>query len=162
MWGFTSEENLNKLQVLQNKCVRIITFAPFDASADPIFLNLGLLKVREIIKLYQLNVVYDFHDKQLPDDLMSLFRLSSNVHSTNQLLSSAINNLIHIPSFNTITYGSNTIRYHCAKLWNGMFKTGFIQVDADRTKDIHISKINNIHYFKKVVKKHFLYSYSIK
>ena len=41
-----------------------------------------------------------------------------------------------------------------------MFPTGYIQVDVDRKKDIHLSKINSIHYFKKVLKKHFLFKYA--
>ena len=99
VWGFTSERNIDDIQVLQNKCVRIMTFAPFNSNTDQSFIDLGLLKVSEVIKLNQLKVVYDFYDKKLPDDLMSLFILSSNVHSTNQALNSAINNLIHIPRF---------------------------------------------------------------
>ena len=91
---------------------------------------------------------------------MSMFILSQDVHITNQVLNSALNKLIHIPAFDTVTYGRNSIRYHCAKLWNDMFPTGFIQVDADRKKDVHLSKINSIHYFKKILKKHFLYKYS--
>ena len=127
---------------------------------DQSYIDLGLLKVREVIKTNQLKIVYDFFDQKLPDDLMSLFVLSSNIHSTNQVLNSAINNLIHIPSFDTISYGRNSIKYHCARLWNETFPTGFIQVNADRTKDIHLSKINSIHYFKKTLKKRFLYKYS--
>ena len=92
---------------------------------------------------------------------MTLFILSSNIHSTNQALNSAINNLIHIPSFDTITYGRNSIKFHCARLWNNMFPTGFIQIDSDRKNDVHLSKINTIHYFKKLLKKHFLFKYSI-
>ena len=72
----------------------------------------------------------------------------------------AINNLIHVPSFETVTYGKNSIKYHCAKLWNDMFPSGFIQIDDNSNNDIHLSKINNIHYFKKVMKKHFMYKYS--
>ena len=43
-----------------------------------------------------------------------------------------------------------------------MFPTGFIQIDDGRKKDshIHLSKINSIHYFKKVLKKHFLFKYA--
>ena len=110
----------------------------------------------------QLKVVYDFYDKKLPDDLMSLFVLSSTVHATNQVLNSALNSLIHIPGFDTVTYGKNSIKYHCAKLWNDMFPTGFIQIDDRHKKEshIHLSKINSIHYFKKVLKKHFLFKYS--
>ena len=99
--------------------------------------------------------------KKLPDDLLSLFIPSSNVHSTNQALNSAINNLIHIPSFDTVTYGKNSIKFSCAQLWNNMFPSGFIQINADHRNDVHLTKINSIHYFKKLLKKHFLYKYSI-
>ena len=160
VWAFTNEKNIDDLQILQNKCVRILTFAPFNSNADQLYLDLGLLKVREVIKTNQLKIVYDFFDKKLPQDLMSLFILSTNIHTTNLSLNSAINNLIHIPGFETVTYGQNSIKYKCAKLWNDMFPTGKIQIEADRSKDIHLSKINNIHYFKKVLKKHFLFKYA--
>ena len=39
------------------------------------------LEVRELIKMLQLKVVYDFHDKCLPDYLMDLFRLSTKLHA---------------------------------------------------------------------------------
>ena len=79
------------------------------------------------------------------------------------VLNSALNNLIYIPSFETVTYGKNSIKYQCAKLWNERFPTGFIQVKPQHAKDsyIHLSKINSISYFKKVVKKHFLFKYSV-
>ena len=160
VWSFTSEKNIDDIQKLQNKCIRIMTFAPFRSNTDQSFIDLGLLKVREVIKTNQLKVVYDYYDQKLPTDLMSMFILSQDVHITNQVLNSALNKLIHIPAFDTVTYGRNSIRYHCAKLWNDMFPTGFIQVDADRKKDVHLSKINSIHYFKKILKKHFLYKYS--
>ena len=161
VWSFTTEKNIEDIQKLQNKCVRIMTFAPFNSNTDQAFIDLSLLKVREVIKTNQLKVVYDYYDKKLPVDLMSLFILSKDVHITNQVLNSALNNLIHIPAFNTVTYGKNSIKYHCAKLWNDMFPTGYIQVDGNRKNDIHLSKINSIHYFKKIIKKHFLFKYLV-
>ena len=160
VWGFTSEKNIKDIQILQNKCVRIMTFAPFNSNTDQSFIDLGLLKVREVIKVHQMKIVYDFYDKKLPEDLMTLFVMSSDVHQTNQVLNSVINNLIHIPCFNTITYGKESIKYHCAKLWNQMLPNGFLQIDADHNNDVHLSKINSIHYFKKLLKKHFLFKYS--
>ena len=54
VWAFTSQKNIQDIQVLQNKCMRIITFAPYDSNADQTYIELGLLKVPEIIKLNQL------------------------------------------------------------------------------------------------------------
>ena len=161
VWGFTSEENINAIQVLQNKCIRIMTFAPYNSNVDQSFLDLKLLKVREVIKSHQLKVTYDFHDKSLPDDLMDLFRLSTNVHTTNQILNSTLNNLIHIPKIKTVSYGNHSIRYHCARLWNQMFRNGTFHIDSNPDNDVHLSKVNSIHYFKKKLKQHFLYEYSL-
>ena len=160
VWGFTSDENINAIQVLQNKCLRIMTFAPYNSNVDQVFLDLKLLKVREVIKMHQLKVVYDFHDKSLPDDLMDIFRLTTNVHTTNQILNSALNNLIHIPKIRTVTYGNNSIRYHCAKLWNDMFRSGCFSIDSNPENDIKLCKVNSVQYFKRKLKQHFLYCYS--
>ena len=143
IWGLTSEENISKIEVLQRKCVRIMTFAPFDAHSNDIFVELGLLKVRDLISLSQLKLVYDFHNLRLPTDLMSLFTVSSDVHTTARELNSSINQLLYIPKANTTKYGVNSIRYQCPKLWNKVFKTGIIQVDEDKKKNIRLSDIKN-------------------
>ena len=135
--------------------------SPYSSNVDQSFLDHKLLKVREVIKSHQLKVAYDFHDKSLPDDLMDLFRLSTNVHTTNQTLNSALNNLIHIPKIKTVSYGNHSIRYHCAKLWNQMFRNGTFCVDSNPGNAVHLCKVNNVHYFLKKLKQHFLYEHSL-
>ena len=134
-----------------------MTFVPWNSSTNHLFLQLNLLKVREIINLNHLKLVYDFQCLRLPDDLMSLFRLSKDVHSTNLMLNSTINNLLFIPSIETKTYGNQSIRYHYAKLWNATIKTGTLQITE--SKKSQISLINSIHQFKNALKKHYLYRY---
>ena len=95
-----------------------MTFAPFNSHTNQIFIDLQLIKVRDLIAMSQLKLVYDFLNDRLPTDLMSLFRLSSDVHTTFRRLKSTINKLIYIPNFKTITYGKDSLRYQCAKLWN--------------------------------------------
>ena len=106
----------------------------------------------------QLKLVYDFLNDRLPIDLMSLFRLSSDVHTTSRELNSTVNRLIYMPSFKTITYGKDSLRYQCAKLWNKTFKTGIIQIDTNERKKL--AEIRNVNSFKETLKKHFLYSYT--
>ena len=45
VWNFTSEKNIEDTQKLQNKCVRIMTFAPFNSNTDQSFIDLGLLDI---------------------------------------------------------------------------------------------------------------------
>ena len=161
LWGFTSEENICKLEVLQNKCVRIMTFAPFNSSTNDIFIELGLVKVRELISLNQLKLVYDFTVNNLPSDLMNLFNFCSEIHSVPRELNSTVNKLIYIPRVKTTTYGIDSIRYHCATLWNKYFKKGEINVDDDKKNNVKLVKIKNKKSFNWILKKHFLHSYTI-
>ena len=99
VWGLTTNENIECIEILQKKCVRILSFAPYGAHTNQLFINLNLLKLRDIIKLNQLMLVYDYYEGNLPADLMTLFRPSSEVHSTNMQLNSTIKSLSKITTF---------------------------------------------------------------
>ena len=161
VWGLTSEENIEKIEVLQRKCVRILTFAPFNAHTNQIFIDLKILKVRDVIKLNQLKLTYDFLNNNLPADLMTLFQRSSDVRSVQT--NSVVRDLLYLPSFQSSTYGSRSIRYRCAQLWNEMFKSGSVQVKSDREKHsrILLSKIRNSCNLRNALKRHFLYFYTV-
>ena len=124
-------------------------------------MELGLLKVRDLIALSQLKLVYDFHNFHLPSDLMSLFKLSSDVHSTDRELNSTVNRLLHTPKAKTIAYGLKSIRYRCPKLWNEVFKKGFIQIDDDKEKNVKLCDIKSRKGFNNALKKYFLCSHTI-
>ena len=160
LWGLSSEENISKIEVLQRKCVRIMSFAAFNSHSNDMFIALGLVKVRDLISLNQLKLVYDFHNNHLPSDLMPLFKLSSDVHTKSRELNSTINRLLYIPAVKTSTYGLDSIRYQCPKLWNSMFKSGDIQIDDDKHNNIKVCQIRSKKGFNNILKKHFLYSYS--
>ena len=157
LWGLTTDEDLHKIEVLQKKCLRIMTFSDFNSHTNPLFLDLKLLKVRDIIKSQQLRIAYDFYTNSLPSDLQKLFQLDSDVH--NYETNSSVKHLIHIPQINTVTYGNKSIKYHCPILWNFTIKNK-ISIDENSANDISIESIHNPHQFKRVLKKHYLYLYS--
>ena len=157
----TVNHDIIKIERLQKKCVRILSFAPFDSHSNKLFIDLNLLKVRDLISMSRIKLVHDFLNDRLPSDLMSLFRLSSNVHTTSQTLISAVKSHIFIPSFNTITYGKDSIRYQCAYLWNDLFKTGNIQIETNVTKNVNKVKMYSAKSFKETLKKHYLFSYTV-
>ena len=92
---------------------------------------------------------------------MSLFTLSSDVHTQSRELNSAVNNLLYIPKVKTKTYGLDSIRFQCTKLWNKKFKYGNIQVDDDKKNNVKLSDIKTKKGFNNVLKKYFLHSYTI-
>ena len=139
----------------------MFSYYPFTSSTNKIFIDLGLVKVREIISLNQLKVVYDFTQNSLPSDLMNLFSFSGDVHTVPRELNSTVNKLIYIPRVNSTTYGIDSIRYQCATLWNKYFKNGEIKVNEDKKNNVKLSKIKSKKCFNWIMKKHFLYSYTI-
>ena len=158
VWGLSTEGNINTIEVLQKKCVRILSFAPFKAHTNQLFIALGLLKVRDIIKCQQLKLVYDFYEKNMPTDLMTLFQSSAEAHTTDMNLNSNIKRLIH--RIKTKTYGLKSIKYHCAELWNEFFKKG-IAIDCERKNNISFDKLKSGKHFQKVLKRHYLYMYTL-
>ncbi len=154
VWGLTSKENLNKIEILQRKCLRILTFSDFRSPTNHLFIEHKILKVREIIKLHQLQLLYNYLDNTLPTDLQKIFKLNEDVHShqTRQVF--------HVPRVDTSTYGINSIKFYCPNLWNITWKNG-VAIDTERQNDVRFDRVHSIHQFKRVLKKHFLYSYSL-
>ena len=162
LWSLTPRnKNISRIERLQKKCVRIMTFAPFNAHTNPIFQEIELLKVQDVIKTQQLKLVYDFRRNCLPDDLMNLFQFTTDVQTTNLVLNSADNNLLYLPPFKTMNYGKKSIKYQCPKIWNHTFKNESLQINSDRTKDVKLDSIETNEHFKKTLKKHYLYTYSL-
>ena len=136
-----------------------MTFASFNSHTNQIFVDLKLLKVRDVISMSHLGIVHDYLNNRLPFDLLTLFRLSSDVHTTSREMRSTANRLIYLPRFYTKTYGKDSIRYQCAKLWNSTFKTGVIKVD--QSNDVKLSNITTVKAFRKTLKKYFLNTYTV-
>ena len=61
--------------------MRILNFAPFNSHTNNIFLGNKLLKIDDIIKVEQLKLVFDFKNKNLPIDLLDIFKLYSGINS---------------------------------------------------------------------------------
>ena len=55
LWDLTTEDNIHKIEIIQKKCVRIITFSDFNSHTNPLFIQLKILKLRDVIKLQQRN-----------------------------------------------------------------------------------------------------------
>ena len=157
IWGLTSEKNIKVIETLQNKCTRIITFSEFRSSANPLFISLGFLKVRDSIKHQQLKLAYEYFEKLLPDDICHLFTQSNEIQSTNMLISSYRNNCLSLPAIKTEHSGRKSLRFQCATLWN-KFATNKIQLSNDTS--LELNRLKSVSHFKHLLKKHFLYSYT--
>ena len=58
-----------------------MTFSDFGCHTNNLYIQHEILKVREIIKLHQIKLLYRFVDKVLPSDLRQLFTLIDEIHT---------------------------------------------------------------------------------
>ena len=128
----------------------IMTFSDFHCHTNPIFLELKLPKVNEIIKSQQLKLSYEFYKNQLPTAIQSLFQLVKDIHTYET--NSATRQLLHISQIHTTSYGNKSLKYHCPTLWNSTIKNN-IAIDNNVNTNIHIDSILNLHHFKIILKK---------
>ena len=128
-----------------------MTFADFNAHTDPIFSKLGLLKVRDVIKAEQVKIAYKYHIDELPEQLMSLFSLRSEIGD--RILGRNRDHFLYLSNFRTMNFGKRSIRYHCSKLWNLTLGKGIIVAPK---KIVTFKDVKSFAHLKYVLKKHFL------
>ncbi len=83
IWGTSNNEYMSKLDLLQKRIVRSITFSDFSAHSSPIFKQLNILKVNDLYNYKIASLMWDFDHIMLPYSLTSLFTRRNVVHNRN-------------------------------------------------------------------------------
>ena len=143
VWNFTSADNINKIQKLQKKCVRIITFADFHSHSNPIFEKLELLKITDLIICEKLKFCYKFKSSLLPNVLLNLFQENHQYH----LYDTRNKYAYHIPRVNTTRFGIKSLKYDVPSIWNNYMNY------------LDILNCDSLNKFKRLLKSHFIESY---
>ena len=116
IWGQASSTNLNRIFILQKKCMRLITFSDYNAHSNELYIKLNLLKVKDIIKVRNVILVHDLLNGKCPARVSSTFSLNNyqhNHHTRGNKLG-----LLDRPTCKTLTYGINSITYQSILQWN--------------------------------------------
>ena len=104
VWGCCGETLLDKLQKLQNRAARIVTYSSYDASSLPLIGRLGCLTIKEMIEFETATTVYKSLHGLAPDYMQLMFtKLSEN---TSRSLRNTDTDL-RIPRFAT-SYGQRS------------------------------------------------------
>ena len=83
LWGSAYKCHLNKIQVQQNKAIRIINGSQYNASLAPLYKHLNILPLDKLYKL-QLGKLMFLHSQiMLPIPLQNMFTLNSVIHTHN-------------------------------------------------------------------------------
>ena len=109
-FGSCSTTNFKKLQVVQNKLLKILTCKPYRFSTNELHRELNILKIADVYKCSLLSIIHKWKNNNLPLALNNMFVFKSVVRDTRQGSS------IIIPRFRT-TIGSTAVNIRAARLW---------------------------------------------
>ena len=99
---------------MQKRCIRILTFAPFDAHTNQLFSKLGIIKIEDVIVIQKLLFMLEVQQKTVPAEISKLFQINDTIHN-HQTRSS---HLFHIPKAVTSRFGLKSSQFSGPILWN--------------------------------------------
>ena len=117
LWGSTCSSYQSKLQILQNKAIRIISNCNRRTSITPFYHKLEILKISELYKFEIAKLMHQHSKQNLPPTISNLFKPLSNIH--NRITRSVSLNHIYVENFSTLRC-QRSIKYQGAKIWNAI------------------------------------------
>ena len=112
------QSQLDKLQAIQNKFIKAISFSFKYDSPYPLFHTHSILKISDIIKLQIASFVFESRMRLSPLQFHIYFTNISDVHSYGTRQSTSED--LFQPGRQTTQYGINTVHYFGDSLWNSI------------------------------------------
>ena len=115
VWGQQTSLAINRISVLQNNALRLISFANPRTSASSLFKNLGVLRFKELITVLNTCFVRDLYHGALPEPLITTYGIDFS-HRFNTRANTR--GLINSRSVRTSTFGLKSIRHQSIISWH--------------------------------------------
>ena len=115
VYGRCSAQNTNKVQVMQNKLLKLLLRKHKMTTTDEIHKNMNLLKVSDIYECTVFTFVNDIMMKRCPDSIPLYYQKWHNVYDVR------VKNQLTVPQVR-ISVGDRAVRVAGASLWNIMHK----------------------------------------
>ena len=138
-----------------------MTFSEFKSHSEPLFKKLQILKFRDSLVLNNCLFVYDYFHTNLPNSFHDTFTRTDDMYeySTRQ----ATSGKLHIPKYETTTFGLKCIYKRCIDSWNKI-STDFNLINrVNNTDNTNINDIDLLRFsrtvFKDKLSKHILSTY---
>ena len=116
IWGQSNNYTINKLQILQNKALRVINFKHAQSSVTPLYKECKILKLADNIKLQNFLFAYDNLKNNLPSSLKDSLSSVDSIH-LHETRSVSYKYYI-VPTVRTQIYGVNSITFKSVNFWN--------------------------------------------
>ena len=115
LWGCTYQKYTPKLQLLQNKAIRVICNSNRFSSVTPLYFESGTLKINELFKFEIGKLMHQHSHNLLPPGISSLFTDLSTIHS--RQTRSQTQKSLYLPKFSTQRC-QRSIKFQGTKIWN--------------------------------------------
>ena len=73
LWGCASNKMINKIDILQKRCIRNISLKSFKAHTEPLFKNLCILKLSDKLSYCQSLFMHKYRNNKLPNSFSNIF-----------------------------------------------------------------------------------------
>ena len=120
LWGLSDNTISKPIFILQKKALRLITFNNLQCPSSPLFSDLEILKVFDLVKCLNISFVHKFLNNRLPSDLLEFFQFNQleAKGEGNQGTRGAKLRLLFVPTYNTITFGIKSFSKIAITQWN--------------------------------------------
>ena len=157
LWGHSQ---IDQTITLQKKAVRLMTFSHFQAHTSPLFKQLKLLKLPDIISSNNIIFTHNTLNNQSPTIFKDFFKLKQIKHrqfSLNTQLSMP-NGSLEIPVYET-TAGNKSIKFICVTEWNQIHRELSIDNFPKYSENSFWLQMTNSKNLKYILKNHFINKY---
>ena len=121
VWGQFFNKHVSRLQLIQNKAIKIINFGKFRDSVTPLYQKSRILKLTDHVKLQNFLFVHNTLRGNIPLPLKNYFQISADTYSYDTR--AAGQHKLVLPKARTQPYGLNSIKYCATAIWNSIVIT---------------------------------------
>ena len=115
IWSGANKTCLNSLEIAQKRIMRIITYRSYNDHTAPIFKELHLLKLPDIMFLHTSIFVYK--------SINGLIPLSNDFHRISHSINTrGVNETLRLPQCRT-SHAQHSLKYRGSKIWNSIDST---------------------------------------
>ena len=118
VWGGATDSIIDPLKKIQNRIIRILSFAPFNCrNVSALYEDLQLLNLEQIHKLSKGKFVYKYKAGKLPSNFDNYLVNTTDVH-THNLRSTSSSGYVKI--WGKTNHSLKMIRYDAVKVWESI------------------------------------------
>ena len=116
VYGLTNTENLNKIQILQNRLLKVLLIKPHRYSTNKLHKDLSILKFEDIVKQELMSFTFNYIHRNLPVVFENYFQ---HRWALDDALSGDSRLRFKTPEHSTII-GENTVKVKASNLFNNV------------------------------------------